>query len=140
MNSTLIFWPLLLQIAIPFWVMILNALRKSKDRAAGAVDPASAINNKAWSLPVVKSSNALENQFQFPVVFYVLCLVLAHLDAVNLLALVLSWLFVVFRWWHAYVHVTSNEIPKRKTSFAISLVSLMALFLLTVGALLSSRL
>lgn len=140
MNSTLIFWPMLLQVAIPFWVMILNALRKNKDRAAGAVDPESAINNKAWSLPVVMTSNALENQFQFPVVFYVLCLVLAHLDAVNLPALILSWLFVVFRWWHAYVHVTSNIIPKRMASFAISLFSLMALFVLTVVALFGSRL
>lgn len=69
MTEKLIYWPILAQIAISFWVMALNGLRKNSDRRSGKLNPDAAINNKAWSLPVVLTSNSLENQFQFPIVF-----------------------------------------------------------------------
>ena len=137
MNPTTIFWPMLAQLAIPFWVLILNALRKLRDRRSGAVGSDAPINNKDWSLPVVLTSNSLENQFQFPVVFYALCLMLVNLNSVTPIILMLSWLFVLTRWWHAYVHVTSNAIPLRMISFAISMLSVLLLFFCALGALIS---
>jgi len=138
--KTLIFWPVLMQIAIPFWIMILNGLRKNTDRKSGQVNPDSPINNKAWSLPVILTSNALENQFQFPVVFYVLCLILVQLDSVTAFSLVLSWLFVVSRWLHALIHVTSNVISLRMVSFLIGMITLLLLFVNTALAMLGSQL
>jgi len=138
--KTLIFWPVLMQITIPFWIMILNGLRKNTDRKSGQVNPDSPINNKAWSLPVILTSNALENQFQFPVVFYVLCLILVQLDSVTAFSLVLSWLFVVSRWLHALIHVTSNVISLRMVSFLIGMITLLLLFVNTALAMLGSQL
>ncbi len=137
MNSHLIYWPVLAQLSIPLVVLILNGKRKAGDVKSGDVDrEKAAMDNEAWGKPTVLTSKNLANQFQFPVVFYVLCLLLASLNAVSTGALVVAWLFVVARLVHAYVHVTTNYVPIRFRAFIVSMVLLLALFGLTVAALL----
>lgn len=137
MNSHLIYWPVLAQLSIPLVVLILNGKRKAGDVNSGDVDrEKAAMDNEAWSKPTVLTSKSLANQFQFPVVFYVLCLLLASLNAVTTGVLVVSWLFVVARLIHAYVHVTTNYVPIRFRAFLISMVLLLVLFGLTIAALL----
>jgi len=136
-NSHLIYWPVLAQLSIPLVVLILNGKRKAGDVNSGDVDrEKAAMDNEAWSKPTVLTSKSLANQFQFPVVFYVLCLLLASLNAVTTGVLVVSWLFVVARLIHAYVHVTTNYVPIRFRAFLISMVLLLVLFGLTIAALL----
>ena len=95
MSQHLIYWPLLAQIALPMIVLLLNAKRKADDRKAGNIDvKKSAMDNTAWSKPVVLTSNNLANQAQLPVLFYAICLVLAAINAVGTLTLSLAWVFV----------------------------------------------
>ena len=136
MPSHLIFWPVLAQLLIPILVLLLNGKRKADDVKAGKHDPGkSAMNNKAWSDPVVLTSNNLANQFQLPVIFYVLCLVLFQLDAVTAANLSVAVLFVVTRYVHAYIHVTSNYVPVRMRVFMIGALLLLVLFGMTAWAL-----
>ena len=135
MSQTAIFWPVLIQLLIPFWVLILNGRRKARDRRSGSHDPSmSAVDNKAWTTPVVLTSNNLANQFQLPIVFYVLCGMVYALNAVSALTLTLAWVYVVLRWFHAYVHVTSNHIPSRFGSFVLSTLVLLILLFVTARA------
>ncbi len=135
--SHLIYWPVLAQILIPLVVLILNGKRKAGDVKSGDFDrDKAAMDNEAWSELTILTSRNLANQFQFPVVFYVLCLVLASLNAVSTAVLVVAWLFVVARYIHAYVHVTTNYVPTRFRAFIFSIVLLMVLFGLTIAALL----
>jgi len=132
MQPHLLFWPVLVVLTIPIFVLMLNGMRKAADRKAGEVDPNAAIDNKAWSLPVILTSNALANQFQLPIVFYVLSIILYQLNAVTAFVLVLAWGFAIARWLHAIVHVTSNSIPKRFGAFLVSSLVLLVLFITTV--------
>ena len=127
-----IFLPVLLTLAIPLMVLILNAYRKNIDRGKGQVNERAAIDNKAWSLPVVLTSNSLDNQFQFPIVFYVLCFILLHVDAISAFALTLAWVFALVRCAHAFVHVSSNTIALRVASFGLSMIVLLILFIYTL--------
>lgn len=138
MPSIQIFWPMLAVLAIPIFVLLLNGKRKSADRKAGMQKPESAIDNTAWSLPVVLTSNALANQFQLPVIFYVLGFILFNLNAVTALVLTLCWLFAISRWLHAVVHVTSNAIPFRMGFFLLGALTLLILFGVTVFSLASA--
>jgi len=122
-------------LAIPVFVLTLNAKRKAADRKAGLVQPQAAIDNKAWSLPVVLTSNALANQFQLPVVFYVLSFILFNINQVSLLSLVLCWAFALSRWAHVIVHVTTNVILLRKVSFLLGVITLFMLFGVTLISL-----
>jgi hypothetical protein len=126
----------LAQILIPVLVLLLNGMRKNDDVKSGSFDrERAAMDNEAWSTPVVLTSKNLANQFQLPVIFYVLCLILASLDAVNILTLVVAWLFVITRYVHAYVHVSTNYVPNRLRAFLLGVFFLLLLFGLTVSAL-----
>lgn len=132
MPNHLIFWPMLVVLAIPVLVLLLNGKRKSAERRAGNVHKDTPINNTAWSLPVLLTSNSLANQFQLPVIFYVLCFILLHLNGVSMLVLGLCWVFAVSRCFHAFIHVTSNAIPLRLSSFLVGALVLLILFAITI--------
>ncbi len=136
MARQLIYWPVLAQILIPILVLLLNAKRKKADVASGDFDrEKAAMDNEAWSKPVVLTSKNLANQFQFPVVFYVLCIVLASIDAVTVVTLSVAWVFVATRYVHAYVHINSNFVPNRLKAFIFGVLTLLVLFVLTIMAL-----
>lgn len=137
MHEYSLFWPMLVTLAIPVVVLMLNAIRKAADRKAGNINENQPTDNTAWSLPVVLTSNALANQFQFPIVFYVLCFIVLHLKVVSTFALVIAWAYAVSRCLHAFVHVTSNYIPARFGFFVLSCLFLILFFGFTVGALIS---
>lgn len=135
MHSTQIFWPMLTVLLIPIFVLLLNAKRKAADRKAGTVRAEAATDNAAWSLPVVLTSNALANQSQLPIVFYVLGFILFNINAVSTLVIVLCWGFAVTRWAHVMVHVTSNKVPLRLRFFILGAVTLLILFGVTIMSL-----
>lgn len=138
MQSHLILWPVLVQIAIPLLVLILNGHRKRADVKAGRYDgEKSALDNTAWSAPVVMTSNNLANQAQLPVLFYVLCLIFAFTNTVTPLILSLAWLFVASRILHAWAHVMGNIVPVRFRAFLFGALVLLLLFVFCVLALLS---
>ncbi len=139
MEKHLIYWPVLAQILIPILVLMLNGKRKSDAVKTGDFDrEKAAMDNEAWNKPVILTSKNLANQFQLPVIFYALCLVLANLGAVDKLTLGVAWLFVASRYVHAYVHVSTNYVPNRLRAFLLGAVSLLVLFGLTIRALIGA--
>jgi hypothetical protein len=94
-----------------------------------------ALDNKAWPEDVVKVSNNIANQFETPVLFYVLCLVIYSLDAAGVVGTVLAWLFVLSRCAHAYVHVGSNVVPMRLRFFLFGCAVLLAMLILVAWKL-----
>lgn len=131
MNSSYIFWPVLAQIFLTLAMFIILAVRKAKAVKAGNVDrQQAALDNSAWPQDVVQVSNNIANQFQAPVLFYVLCLVIYSIHAVGTVAIVLAWLFALSRYAHAYVHIGSNYVPMRLRMFLIGCLALIAMLIL----------
>ncbi len=138
MATHLIYWPVLAQLLLPILVLLLNGKRKSANVKSGQFDrEKAAMDNEAWSRPVVLTSKNLANQFQLPVIFYVLCLILAGIGAVTIVTLVVAWVFVATRYVHAYVHVSNNYVPARLRAFLLGALSLFVSFGLTVSKLTS---
>jgi len=72
-----------------------------------------ALGQPNWPEPVTQVRNAYSNQFELPVLFYVLTILAWVTRHADLLFVVLAWLFVVLRLIHAFVHVTDNDMPRR---------------------------
>ncbi len=72
-----------------------------------------------------KAGNALNNQFQLPVMFYALVAILLIIDQTNIVQVYLGWAFVISRFIHAGIHITKNDLNLR---FG---VYLLGVFLLT---------
>jgi hypothetical protein len=120
MNAHLILWPLLAQITLTLGLYVLLARRKRADLRSGTLDRQStALDSKAWPENTVKVSNNIANQFESPILFYVLCLSFFVLNAVSLPVLALAWLFILLRCVHAYIHTGSNYVPRRMKVFIL---------------------
>ena len=71
-----------------------------------------ALDKEAWPERARQASNAFDNQFQLPVLFYVACFV-ALAFGPTLFEVVLAALFVLSRYVHAAIHITSNHVMRR---------------------------
>ena len=133
MNINHIIWPVLAQIFLTLILFIILGVRKAKAVKAGEVNrQQAALNNQVWPQDVVKVSNNIANQFETPVLFYVLCLVMHSINSVGLIAIGLAWLFALSRFAHAYVHIGSNYVPMRLRLFLVGCFVLIAMLLLVV--------
>ena len=136
MDSNQIFWPVLVQILITIVGFMLLGVRKTKALKTGAVDQEqTALHNDAWPDHVLVVSNNIGNQFQVPVLFYVLCFLFHSIGAVTAPVLYLAWAFVITRVIHAYIHMSSNFVPARFTIFTIGFVIIIGMTILAALAL-----
>jgi hypothetical protein len=124
MNQTAIFWPMLAHVLLVY--IIYGVMAKRRFGAIRAGEVKSGQFKTRGSEPPVSATVAanLMNQFEIPVLFHVLCLALYMTDGVTYLTLALMWIFVVTRYAHAYVHVTSNRLIHRNRSFTAGVVAL----------------
>jgi hypothetical protein len=137
MNQNIIFYPLLIQVMLILLLYILLGIEKSKAVKAGTVDSKkAALHNDAWPDHVVRVSNNIANQFETPILFFVLSLVFFSLKSVDMTVLVLCSAYVASRIVHAYIHVTSNYVPKRRGVFMVGCVILIVLVALAMKGLL----
>lgn len=128
MNNDLIFLPVLAHIFLVFMLYIYMGIVKSRAVKEGSVDRQKAsLNSKAWPDYVLKVSNNLDNQFESPILFYVLSVIYYLTDNVGGILLAIMSFYVLSRYIHAYVHVTSNYVPYRFQIFRIGVVILLVL-------------
>ncbi len=130
MDARLIFYPVLVQIGLTLGVYIYLAIAKSRALKLGQVDlNRRALDNSAWPDAVRQVSNNLRNQFEAPVLFYALALMLWALSAVGPYSLALAWGFSLSRLLHANVHLGSNRVPRRRAIFSVGCVLLLLMLI-----------
>ena len=87
-----------------------------------------AVDRGGWPEREHRVANAVDNQFQLPLLFYAGCLMALWFGA-TLLELLFAWAFVTTRYIHAYIHVTHNHVLRRFWAFFIGLIILSGLWL-----------
>jgi hypothetical protein len=136
MNRDLIFGPVLVQVLLTLATYVLLIKAKIRAMKAGEVDMARrALHDDAWPESVMKINNNIRNQFEVPVLFYVLAFMLWALEAVNALTLTATWLFAVSRIVHAWIHIGSNYMPNRRRAFTVGWWIVFAMALLVAWEL-----
>jgi len=87
-----------------------------------------ALRQPNWNQRATQLANSYSNQFELPVLFYVLTAFILITRTGDLLLLVLAWIFVALRVAHAYVHTTSNVLSARSAIHGGALVTLLAMW------------
>ena len=72
-----------------------------------------ALGQPNWPERATQIGNCFSNQFELPVLFYILIAVALPLRHADLVIVLLSWVFVVTRFAHAGIFVTSNNVQQR---------------------------
>ncbi|SDA67904.1 MAPEG family protein [Mesorhizobium qingshengii] len=125
MNQTAIFWPILAHVLLIYIVYGVMGRRRYFAVKSGEAKVGQYKVRSTEPSSSVTVANNLINQFELPVLFYVLCLALHLTNGVNYLTLALMWIFVASRYFHAWVHLTSNNLLLRSRSFFVGAVILL---------------
>jgi hypothetical protein len=131
MSIQAVLLPVFVLVALTFILLGLmgrSRLRALKGRELHLRDIA--LGQNAWPPKPARYGRAYENQFELPMLFYVL-VVLAHLThKADLLFVILAWVFVLARLAHAYIHVTTNHVPRRFAAFLMGMGVLVLMWLI----------
>ena len=138
MNQDLIFFPLLIQVVLTLFVYYRLGQVKEEAVKRGEVDQERrALHDDAWPESVQKINNNIRNQFETPILFYVLVIILWLLEAASPAALLIALTYALLRVGHAWSHLGKNVVKLRKRLFQASFIMLLALTGLVLFSLLS---
>lgn len=133
MDPINIFWPVLAQVALTISMFIVLGIRKARAIKSDSVNrKEAALNNQVWPADVIQVSNNIANQFETPILFYVLCFVFYISNGVSYLVLSLAWAYSLSRFVHAFVHIGSNYVPARMRVFLFGSLILLSMTALAI--------
>jgi hypothetical protein len=121
---------LLVQVAITFALLLwLGALRVPMVSRREVRMKDIALSREGWPDKVRQLANAVDNQFQLPLLFYVAVVLTLWNNTGTWVELILGWLFVISRAVHAAIHTTSNHVPRRFAPYTFGLFVLIVYWL-----------
>ena len=88
-----------------------------------------ALGEPNWPKGATQIANCYRNQFELPVLFYVLIALALPLRRADLFIVLMSWVFVVTRFAHAGVFVSSNDLGRRSTVWIAGVLVLLAMWI-----------
>lgn len=122
-------WPMIAHVALVFCLYLLLSTRRVGAVKDGRARPDQFRENREEPAESLVVKNAIANQFELPVLFYAVSILLYLVDADNPVTVAGGWLFVALRYAHAYVHVTSNRLRYRRSLFIAGLLVVMLLWI-----------
>lgn len=128
--TTAIFWPMIVQAGLVYAIYALMSRRRFEAVRSGKAKATDFRVPAIEPEPSATAARSLANQFELPVLFFVVCLALQITAGVTYLVLALAWVFVASRVAHAAVHVTSNRLRYRRPLFVVGYVANFALWVL----------
>jgi hypothetical protein len=90
-------------------------------------------SSNPWANVEPRISANLSNQFEWPLFFYVACLLLLE-QPVERIQLWLAWMFIAGRFMHTYVQVFTANVRLRGVVFTVNFVAVLAMWLLLLLA------
>jgi hypothetical protein len=137
MSMRTVLAPLFVEVVLTFGLMLwMGAMRVSLVRS-GQVKPEDiALRQPNWPRQVLQVQNAALNQFELPVLFYLLTVLSIITRDADLTFVILAWVFVLLRLVHAFIHVTSNNVRQRGLAFITAAFVLMAMWVIYILRLL----
>ena len=131
MNFNALLLPLFVQVALTLGLIFWGgALRVQAIRSGSTKVHDIALGQPGWPEQATKVINAYHNQLQLPVLYYLLIALVLLVAPATPGMVLLSWLFVLSRLFHALIHVTTNNVPRRFFVFLAGVAILTLMWLI----------
>jgi hypothetical protein len=114
MSVQMVLLPVFVLVGLAFFLLLWMATARTqalKGRETSLKDIA--LREPNWPTKATQIGNCFSNQFEIPVLFYILIALALPLHKADLFIVLMSWVFVVTRFIHAGVFVTSNDVRHR---------------------------
>ena len=131
MSVTSLLLPVFVQVALTFGLMGWMAKERRHALVTGQVKARDvALRQPNWPPRVTQIANCFHNQLELPMLFYALAAFVLITHTNDIIFVVLAWVFVLLRLWHAYIHTTHNRVSARGGVFGLGLMVLFIMWLI----------
>ena len=139
MSLQAVLLPVFVQVALSLALVIWLAWLRTRALDRKEVRPDDiALGQKVWPERIVQIGNSFQNQFELPVLFYLAAIIAILTRKADLAFVILSWIFVVSRLVHAFVHTGSNVVPLRGGVYGLGMFVLVVMWILLAIRVLGS--
>lgn len=129
--------PMFVQVALTFVLLFWMGVLRLRALRFGHVKPQQvALREPNWPPRVLQVGNAFHNQLELPLLFYAVILLALQMRTLDVVLLVLSWMFVLTRLVHTYIHVTSNRLDRRTAVFGVGAIALLLMWVIVFARIL----
>ena len=133
MSIQAVLLPLFVEVILTLGLLLWLGFVRRDDLNSGAVRTEQiALREPNWPKRTQQIAYCFSNQFELPVLFYVLTILSIITHHADLIFVVLAWVFVLSRIAQALVHTTSNVVMQRGMFYAVGAVALMAAWLIFI--------
>jgi hypothetical protein len=130
MTIQMVLLPLFVQVGLTFFLLFGMAVTRGKALSGGEVKFRDvALRKHNWPVRTAQIGDCFANQFELPVLLYVLIAIALPIRHADLIIVMLSWVFVVTRFAHAGIFVTSNDVRTRSLAWFAGALVLLAMWL-----------
>ena len=130
MSSNHLIYPMFALALLTGTILLLITLQRFIAIRKGILKPNYLEEEGAEKAPqnIVKLTHNLNNLFEFPILFYVVCCVIIATDRVDQLYVWFAWFYVFIRYVHSLIHTTYNYVPHRAMIHMVSDMVIIALW------------
>jgi hypothetical protein len=129
MTIQMVLLPVFVLVAMTFALLFWTARSRTASIKSGETKMRDiALGQANWPAQQTQIANSYNSQFQLPLLFYVVVILAWITKTTDVVFVVLEWVFVLLRLVHAYVHTTTNYVPRRFMVFAAGLFVLIVMW------------
>ena len=133
MSIPMILAPLFVQVLLTFAVMLGMMYFRTTSLQRGETRVEMIANREPnWPPKATQFGNAFGNQFELPILFYVLTILAIETKHADLMFVLLAWVFVALRVLQALTHVTNNNVRFRGGFFGASAIVLLVMWIIFI--------
>jgi hypothetical protein len=130
MSVQMVLLPVFVLIGITFVLLLWMAGARRQALVGGETKIRDiALGQSNWPDRATQVGNCFANQFELPLLFYILIALALPLRRTDLFMVLMSWVFVVTRFAHAGIFVTSNDLNRRSLAWFAGALVLFAMWI-----------
>lgn len=130
MSVQMVLLPVFVLVGLTFALLLGMASGRSRAFKAGETSYKDvALGEEKWPARTAQIGDCFSNQFEIPVLFYVLIALALPLRHADLFIVLMSWVFVLTRFFHAGIFVTSNNVQQRGMVWFAGVLVLLAMWI-----------
>ena len=130
MSAQMVLLPVFVLVGLTFALLLWMAGARRQALVGGETRVRDvALGQPNWPTRATQVGNSFRNQFELPLLFYILIALALPLRHADLFIVLMSWVFVITRFAHAGIFVTSNDMKQRSLAWFAGVLVLFAMWI-----------
>jgi hypothetical protein len=131
MSIPAVLLPVFVQVGLTFFFLFWMARSRLASIRSGETKVRDiALGQQGWPEGITQIANTFHYQLELPILFYALVAFALITRKADFIFVVMSWMFVATRLFHAYLYATTNRIQHRFQVFAVGAVILLLMWII----------